>query len=73
MWIAVKRSIGSKVVRNGDNLFVELEKQWNSLTMTYVDELDMQQNIEFLILSLNILKSFEHSIFYTFFFNFLTY
>ena len=39
MWMAVKRSIGSKVFRNGDDLFVELEKQWNSITMTYVDKL----------------------------------
>ena len=34
MWMAVKRSIGSKVFRNGDDLFVELEKQWNSIKMS---------------------------------------
>ena len=27
MWMTVKRSIASKVFRNGDDLFVELEKQ----------------------------------------------
>ena len=39
MWMAVKHSIISKVFRNGGDLLVELERQWNSITMTYVESM----------------------------------
>ena len=39
MWMAVKCSIVSKIFRNGDDLFVELKKQWNSMTVSYIDKL----------------------------------
>ena len=65
MWMAVKGSIGSKVFRYGDDLFVELQKQRHSI-ISNKKIMNMQQNIAFLILSVNILKSckcFEHLIF----------
>lgn len=39
MWMIVKRNIGNKVFRNGDELFVELEKQWNEISDDYIKKL----------------------------------
>ena len=39
MWMIAKRNIGKRVFRNGEELFVELEKQWNSIPNEYIEKL----------------------------------
>ena len=39
IWMMVKRQIGNKIFQNGNDLMIQIEKEWNAIPIEYINKL----------------------------------
>ena len=38
-WMMVRRQIGNKIFKNGNDLMIQIEKEWNAIPIEYINKL----------------------------------
>ena len=38
LWMMVKRQIGNKIFKNGNDLMIQIEKEWNVIPIEYINK-----------------------------------
>ena len=39
LWMMVKRQIGNKIFKTGNDLMIQIKKQWNAIPIEYINKL----------------------------------